>query len=206
MGFAITGWMGHFFLWGVFRAKKQAAGPKATGLSTEVLVEINPGTVRGVPSSAGQITKTLPCVSPIPGSASTGEVDMEVDMEGGRDCGIADKAVKRPESTLLAPITVASPALTVESITSPVTQQLAMLETDPIEGKSKQVADEDLDLPPGFAPASKKSAPVSNLPPGFEKKIEALKQVKIAFLMIDVSHDLECLVFVTTVGVYWSQS
>lgn len=192
------------FLWGVFRAKKQAT--KTVSAPTLVVkgslvaspcVEVAKITPYFVPRAApicNVMSKKDPN-HPNTGCENTGEVDMEVDMEGGKEFGVSDKAVKRPDSANppstppLSPTggsmrTLAAPAATSSAPESLVSDA----EADKVQGKSVSIKTDDLDLPPGFAPtlalpptpvALETPSSGSSLPPGFAKKTEAQKQVII---------------------------
>lgn len=214
------------FLWGVFRARKATVPPVVAAASIEV-PEIRPGSILRPPAADLELKPKLQESSNMEGE-NTGEVDMEVDMEGGKECGVADKAVKRLESVNNRSPTPTAPsggAIIKVAATSPksalTVSQLSCAGSGSIsQGKVKNIAKVDLDLPPGFAYTWKDSsnsqtlAPVSTptstlvlnpvpspapvftsnhsclpvavpgltLPPGFEKKIEALKQVGAEFL------------------------
>lgn len=214
------------FLWGVFRARKATVPPVVAAASIEPS-ETRPGPIPRPPAADLELKPILLEISNME-CENTGEMDMEVDMEGGKECGVADKAVKRLESVNNRSPTPTAPPGTVTikvAATSPnsavTASQLSCAGSGSIsQGKVKNIAKVDLDLPPGFAHTWKDSsnlqtlAPVSTpistlvlnpvpspapvltsnhmclpvpvpgltLPPGFEKKIEALKQVGAEFL------------------------
>lgn len=180
------------FLWGVFRAKKQAA--KLVSLPSFVAKEVPgtealqslPGSVSRAPAMCDTALKVKHSNS---GVENTGEIDMEVDMEGGKECGVSDKAVKRHDTTnppLTPPLSPTGgntrTPIALSKATDSTLQSL-VLNTDVDKAK------EDLDLPPGFAPtltlpptavALEEPSSGSTLPPGFGKT-EARKQVTHSF-------------------------
>lgn len=206
------------FLWGVFRAKKQAA--KVVSPSTPVIkgppvalpcIEVAKLPAYYVPTAASVCSLSSKEVNlPITGCEGTGEVDMEVDMEGGREFGVSDKAVKRPDSanppstpplsptgasmeTLAAAPAPAAVAFVLESAVSDAA-------ADRVQGKAVSIKTDDLDLPPGFAPtlafpptpvALEPPTSASSLPPGFGKKLEVQKQVILSATMSSLT--LQCL-------------
>jgi serine/arginine repetitive matrix protein 2 len=114
-----------------------------------------------------------------------GEVDMEVDMEGGKECGVADKAVKRSGSA--NPSSSALPT-NVSIVDPPVHSggQWSMpgVGTEHSQDKCEQVESRNIDLPPGFAPMLHEEDPGLSRPPGFESKVEALRQVLLPLLRL----------------------
>lgn len=191
------------FLWGVFRAKKQAV--KTVSASTLVvkgpLVASPCIEVAKIPSnyvpSCSIMSKTKDSNIPNTGCESTGEVDMEVDMEGGKEFGVSDKAVKRPDSANPPSTPPLSPtgasmrtlAAAPAAMASAPESVVSDAEANKVQGKSVSIKTDDLDLPPGFAPTlTLPPTPValepptsgSSLPPGFAKKMEAQKQVLIS--------------------------
>lgn len=175
------------FLWGVFRAKKKAA--TAVSVLTSVVkqvpgIETSLSSSSSVPGAAFKSTTVSNVNYSSLGGENTGEIDMEVDMEGGKGCGVSDITVKWPDSanppstpflTRIPANITTTPA--VPAATASALQNLALdTEADRIE---------DLCMPPGFAPilvlppspvALETPGLRSNLPPGFGKT-EAQKQV-----------------------------
>ncbi|XP_024378003.1 uncharacterized protein [Physcomitrium patens] len=182
-------WNNHMFLWGVFRAKKKAA--TAVSVLTSVVkqvpgIETSLSSSSSVPGAAFKSTTVSNVNYSSLGGENTGEIDMEVDMEGGKGCGVSDITVKWPDSanppstpflTRIPANITTTPA--VPAATASALQNLALdTEADRIE---------DLCMPPGFAPilvlppspvALETPGLRSNLPPGFGKT-EAQKQVDV---------------------------
>lgn len=195
------------FLWGVFRAKKQAVktvsastlvvkGPLVASPCIEV-AKIPSYYVLSAASICSIMSKTKDSNIPNTGCESTGEVDMEVDMEGGKEFGVSDKAVKRPDSANPPSTPPLSPtgasmrtlAAAPAAMASAPESVVSDAEANKVQGKSVSIKTDDLDLPPGFAPTlALPPTPValepptsgSSLPPGFAKKMEAQKQVLIS--------------------------
>lgn len=192
------------FLWGVFRARKQAVktvstptlvvkGPLVAAPGIEV-PKILPYFVPRAASVCNVTSKTKHPNSSSSGCDNPGEVDMEVDMEGGKECGLSDKPVKRPTGTNppstppLSPTgtSIRTPAVAANLAFAPEGLVLDTDNADNIQGKPASIKTEDLDLPPGFAPALalpstlvalETPTPGSTLPPGFAKQMEAQRQV-----------------------------
>jgi hypothetical protein len=193
------------FLWGVFRARKQAVktvststvvvkGPLVAAPCIEVS-KISPYFVPRAASVCNVTSKTKHPNSSSSGCDNPGEVDMEVDMEGGKECGLSDKPVKRPGSANppstppLSPTggSIRAPAASANVASAPECLAIDADNADNDQGKPVSIKTEDLDLPPGFAPAlalPPTPAPLetlttqgSTLPPGFAKKMEVQKQV-----------------------------
>ena len=196
------------FLWGVFRARKQAVkavstptlvvkGPAVAAPCTEVS-KISPYFVPRASSVCNITSKTKHPNSSSSGCDNPGEVDMEVDMEGGKECGLSDKPVKRPDSANspstppLSPTgaSIGAPAASANLASAPECLVLDTDNAENVQGKPASIITEDLDLPPGFAPALalpptpvalETPTPGSTLPPGFAKKTDAQKQVMNLF-------------------------
>ncbi|KAG0594350.1 hypothetical protein M758_UG069500 [Ceratodon purpureus] len=199
-------WHGHMFLWGVFRARKQTV--KTVSTSTVVVkgplvvapcIEVSKISPYFVPRATPVCNITPETKHPDSSSSgcdNPGEVDMEVDMEGGKECGLSDKPIKRPESANplstppLSPTgaSIRAPSASAKLGSAPECLAVDSDNADDVQGKPAFIKTEDLDLPPGFAPAFALSptlvaletpTPGLTSPPGFAKRTEAQKQVDL---------------------------
>ncbi|KAG0572388.1 hypothetical protein KC19_VG091000 [Ceratodon purpureus] len=199
-------WHGHMFLWGVFRARKQAVKTVSTttlvvkeSLMAAPCFEISTFSPYFVPRAA-PVCNINPEMKhpnfPSSGCDNSGEVDMEVDMVGGKECGFTDEPVKRPDSANLpsnSPLSptgasIMAPVALARSGSAPECFALDLNNAGNVQSKAASIKPEDLDLPPGFAPAlTLPPIPVAlgtptlgtTLTPGFAKKTEAQKQVEL---------------------------
>ncbi|KAJ7564894.1 hypothetical protein O6H91_02G038400 [Diphasiastrum complanatum] len=186
-------WKGIMFLWGLFCWKKalkvdDAADVPSSGLPdlgryqvSQVLSSTRPHVVEG---SNVQIPVLLDF-------EIAGDEDMDVDMEGGKEVGVADVPVRKPGALNTEPassnvdiISVPSRGLQSQQVTKALEKQdssceevsalhipqkkLLLLKIVPDNCHSYEKDDKsgELDLPPGFGPLIYTSAITSGRPPG----------------------------------------
>lgn len=136
-----SGFSGQMYLWGVFRSGVAAADSHASFPDCNYVGSKVPQI--GLSSRLAENSNMLPrrqmCTDN--SGCSEGEEDMDVDMEGGREIGMAERAAPRPMSQLAHVIVKNASQPSLPSSSKPILSHCE---------NSKSVSPPGSELPPGF--------------------------------------------------------